>query len=153
MQGHMNEGTEEKDTGFPLTTGGNDRGGAAGRLTTIAVIPAHVGSHPGHGPLAIFSPHPGPLPQGRGRRGHRGKGPRLAPRSRPLLTLPRRWEFREAWGLSGRSEQLGFSGVRNCADGNSDAWSDGERQGGRRRVRGSEWLVEGRKFGRWCFRE
>ena len=36
MQGHTNEGTEEKDTGFPLTlsptfvigeTGGNDRGG------------------------------------------------------------------------------------------------------------------------------
>ena len=27
MQSHMNEGTEEKDTGFPLTTGGNDRGG------------------------------------------------------------------------------------------------------------------------------
>ena len=26
MQGHPNEGTEEKDTGFPLTTGGNDRG-------------------------------------------------------------------------------------------------------------------------------
>ena len=24
MQGHTNEGTEEKDTGFPLTTGGND---------------------------------------------------------------------------------------------------------------------------------
>ena len=30
MQGHMKEGTEEKDTGFPLTTGGNDRGGRAG---------------------------------------------------------------------------------------------------------------------------
>ena len=30
MRGHMNEGTEEKDTGFPLTTGGNDRGGPAG---------------------------------------------------------------------------------------------------------------------------
>ena len=37
MQGHTNEGTEEKDTGFPLTlsptfvigeTGGNDRGGS-----------------------------------------------------------------------------------------------------------------------------
>ena len=27
MPGHTNEGTEEKDTGFPLTTGGNDRGG------------------------------------------------------------------------------------------------------------------------------
>ena len=26
IQGHTNEGTEEKDTGFPLTTGGNDRG-------------------------------------------------------------------------------------------------------------------------------
>ena len=30
MQGHMKEGTEEKDTGFPLTTGGNDRRGRAG---------------------------------------------------------------------------------------------------------------------------
>ena len=30
MQEHMNEGTEEQDTGFPLTTGGNDRGGPAG---------------------------------------------------------------------------------------------------------------------------
>ena len=28
MQGHTNEGIEEKDTGFPLTTCGNDRGGA-----------------------------------------------------------------------------------------------------------------------------
>ena len=27
MQDHTNEGTEEKNTGFPLTTGGNDRGG------------------------------------------------------------------------------------------------------------------------------
>ena len=27
MQDHTSEGTEEKDTGFPLTTGGNDRGG------------------------------------------------------------------------------------------------------------------------------
>ena len=27
MQDHTNEETEEKDTGFPLTTGGNDRGG------------------------------------------------------------------------------------------------------------------------------
>ena len=26
MQDHTNEGTEEKDTGFPLTTGGNDKG-------------------------------------------------------------------------------------------------------------------------------
>ena len=26
MQDPTNEGTEEKDTGFPLTTGGNDRG-------------------------------------------------------------------------------------------------------------------------------
>ena len=38
MQGHTNEGTEKKDTGFPLKTGGNDRGdrlagqkGAVGR--------------------------------------------------------------------------------------------------------------------------
>ena len=31
MQGHMNEGTKEKDTGFPLTTGGNDRGGGGGQ--------------------------------------------------------------------------------------------------------------------------
>ena len=30
MQSHTNEGIEEKDTGFPLTTGGNDRGGAGG---------------------------------------------------------------------------------------------------------------------------
>ena len=30
MQSHTNEGTEEKDTGFPLTTGGHDRGGAGG---------------------------------------------------------------------------------------------------------------------------
>ena len=30
MRGHTNEGTEEKDTGFPLTTGGNDRGARAG---------------------------------------------------------------------------------------------------------------------------
>ena len=30
MQGHTNEGTEKKDTGFPLTTGGNDRGGTGG---------------------------------------------------------------------------------------------------------------------------
>ena len=30
IQGHTNEGTEEKDTGFPLTTGGNDRGGPGG---------------------------------------------------------------------------------------------------------------------------
>ena len=29
-QGHTNKGTEEKNTGFPLTTGGNDRGGPAG---------------------------------------------------------------------------------------------------------------------------
>ena len=27
MQDHTNEETEEKDSGFPLTTGGNDRGG------------------------------------------------------------------------------------------------------------------------------
>ena len=27
MQGHTNEGTEEKNSGFPLKTGGNDRGG------------------------------------------------------------------------------------------------------------------------------
>ena len=26
MQAHTNEGTEKKDTGFPLKTGGNDRG-------------------------------------------------------------------------------------------------------------------------------
>ena len=26
MQDHTNEEKEEKDTGFPLTTGGNDRG-------------------------------------------------------------------------------------------------------------------------------
>ena len=31
MQGHTNEGIEEKDTGFPLTTGGHDRG--AGGMT------------------------------------------------------------------------------------------------------------------------
>ena len=30
MQGHTNDGTEEKNTGFPLTTGGKDRGGAGG---------------------------------------------------------------------------------------------------------------------------
>ena len=30
MQDPTNEGTEEKDSGFPLTTGGNDRGGRAG---------------------------------------------------------------------------------------------------------------------------
>ena len=30
MQGHPNEGTEEKNPGFPLTTGGNDRGGTRG---------------------------------------------------------------------------------------------------------------------------
>ncbi len=30
MQGHTNEGTEEKNTGFPLKTGGKDRGGPAG---------------------------------------------------------------------------------------------------------------------------
>ena len=32
MQAHTNKrkGTEEKNTGFPLTTGGNDRGGQAG---------------------------------------------------------------------------------------------------------------------------
>ena len=30
MQGHTNDGTEEKDTGFPLKTGGNDKGGPAG---------------------------------------------------------------------------------------------------------------------------
>ncbi len=30
MQDPTNEGTEEKDTGFPLTTGGNDRGGPSG---------------------------------------------------------------------------------------------------------------------------
>ena len=29
IQGHPNEGTEEKDTGFPLKTCGNDRGGPA----------------------------------------------------------------------------------------------------------------------------
>ena len=33
MQGHTNEGTEEKDTGFPLTTGGKDRGEGAGGMT------------------------------------------------------------------------------------------------------------------------
>ena len=26
MQGHTNEGPEEKETGFPLNIGGNDRG-------------------------------------------------------------------------------------------------------------------------------
>ena len=30
MQSHTNEGIEEKDTGFPLTTGGNDRGARSG---------------------------------------------------------------------------------------------------------------------------
>ena len=30
MQGHTNKRTEEKDTGFLLTTGGNDRRGAEG---------------------------------------------------------------------------------------------------------------------------
>ena len=30
MQGHTNKRTEEKDAGFPLTTGGNDRRGPAG---------------------------------------------------------------------------------------------------------------------------
>ena len=30
MQGHTNDGTEEKDSGFPLKTGGNDRRGPAG---------------------------------------------------------------------------------------------------------------------------
>ena len=30
MQGHPNKGTEKKNTGFPLTTGGNDRGGTRG---------------------------------------------------------------------------------------------------------------------------
>jgi len=30
MQRHTNEGTEEKDSGFPLKTGGNDRRGPAG---------------------------------------------------------------------------------------------------------------------------
>ena len=30
MRDHVNEGTEEKDTGFPLTTGGNDSEGPAG---------------------------------------------------------------------------------------------------------------------------
>ena len=33
IQGHTNEGTEEKDTGFPLTTGGNDRGARASMLS------------------------------------------------------------------------------------------------------------------------
>ena len=33
MQSHTNEGIEEQDTGFPLTTGGNDRGGGAGGMT------------------------------------------------------------------------------------------------------------------------
>ena len=31
MQGHTNDGTEEKDSGFPLKTGGKDRGGPTGR--------------------------------------------------------------------------------------------------------------------------
>ena len=35
MQGHMNEGTEEKDTGFPLTTGGHDRGSAGGTMERV----------------------------------------------------------------------------------------------------------------------
>ena len=30
MQGRPNDGTEEKDSGFPLKTGGNDRGGPTG---------------------------------------------------------------------------------------------------------------------------
>ena len=30
MQAHSNKVTEKKDTGFPLTTGGNDRGGPPG---------------------------------------------------------------------------------------------------------------------------
>jgi len=30
MQGHTNDGTEEKNTGFPLKTGGKDKGGPAG---------------------------------------------------------------------------------------------------------------------------
>ena len=47
-QGHMNEGTKEKDTGFPLTlsptfvigeTGGNDSGGPAG-LTGVPELMA-----------------------------------------------------------------------------------------------------------------
>ena len=45
-QGHMNEGTEEKNTGFPLKPCGNDRGGSgneqrgsAGRHDPAAVIP------------------------------------------------------------------------------------------------------------------
>ena len=30
MQSHTNKGTEEKETGFPLTTGGKDRGARVG---------------------------------------------------------------------------------------------------------------------------
>ena len=78
------KGTEEKDTGFPLTTGGNDRGGrrhdggvraglwpvvsgghsrmwgATSTLSpiiqSVSVIPTHGGSHPGHWPFPPLTP-------------------------------------------------------------------------------------------------
>ena len=58
MQGHPNEGTEEKDTGFPLTlsptfvigeTSGNDRGGSGNdRARPLSLAPRHSPLVPRH---------------------------------------------------------------------------------------------------------
>ena len=49
MQAHTNKrkGTEEKNTGFPLTTGGNDRGGAGGHDKGAPVSLSPCGRVPG----------------------------------------------------------------------------------------------------------